>query len=172
MLSKLDNREKLFVLGAVLLLLVLIVVNVLIWIIDIRRELTNKVIDSRAGFTVLEKAIKDYNFYKSLKTGEEENVNGIFAKLDQIMVRHSLKEKLYDIPKDSYNTVEKIYTRTNIELNFRSVYLQDIIKMVYDIEVNKQLNGRVTYFSFRKVIGKELYDVNLRLSFYSRAAKK
>ncbi|MCX8000714.1 MAG: hypothetical protein N3A69_17495, partial [Leptospiraceae bacterium] len=110
-----------------------------------------------------------YNFYRSIKVGDEEKISDVFGKLDQIMVRYGLKEKIYN-QRDYVNVVEKNYNRTTIEFNFKSVALQDIFKMIYDIEFNKQVSGKVTYLNFRKVpiTGKELYDVNLRVSSYSR----
>ena len=52
--------------------------------------------------------------------------------------------------------------------------LQDVMKMIYDIEVNKQVSGKVTNLNFRKVPmpGKELYDVTLRVSSYSKITPK
>ncbi|MCB1179441.1 MAG: hypothetical protein KDK36_17800 [Leptospiraceae bacterium] len=171
MLNNLDDRERLIVFGGIGLVIVLLFVNVVIKVFKFRNDLTEELIESKGNFIAMDRAIKDYNFYRSLKTGEEEDANQIFAKLDTIMVRYALKEKLYDIPKDSRTTEQRNYERLSIEIHFRSVVLQDIMKFIYDIEMNKQLNGKVTNLNFRKVMGKELYDVNLRISSYSRVKK-
>jgi general secretion pathway protein M len=168
MLSKLDDKERLLVIGFVLTLILLLILHILFKVIDYRNDLTERVNESRSGFNAMDKAIQDYNFYRSLKSGEDEKISDTFAKLDQILVRYSLKEKVYN-QRDFTNIVEKQYNRTSIEFTFKSVVLQDVMKMIYDIEVNKQVSGKVTNFTFRKTMaGKELYDVTLRVSSYSK----
>ncbi|MCX7999805.1 MAG: hypothetical protein N3A69_12790 [Leptospiraceae bacterium] len=169
MLSKLDERERLFVIGFVVLLIVLLLVLIFLKISQFREEISNEVEELQGSFSEIDKAIQDYNFYRSIKAGDEEKISDVFGKLDQIMVRYGLKEKIYN-QRDYVNIVEKNYNRTTIEFNFKSVALQDVFKMIYDIEFNKQVSGKVTYLNFRKVpiTGKELYDVNLRVSSYSR----
>ncbi len=171
MLNKLDERERVFVIGFVLILIFLLFILVFLRIKQFREELSNEVEELQSSFPEMDKAIQDYNFYRSIKAGDEEKISDIFGKLDQIMVRYGLKEKIYN-QRDYVNVVEKNYNRTTIEFNFKSVTLQDVFKMIYDIEFNKQVSGKVTYLNFRKVpiAGKELYDVNLRVSSYSRLA--
>jgi general secretion pathway protein M len=172
-LSKLDDRERLVVIGFVFFLILLIFINIGIRIWDFRSDLTTQVNEIRSNSNALEKAIQDYNYYRSLKSGEEEKISDTFSKLDQILNRYSLKEKIYN-QRDYTNIVEKQYNRTSIEFTFKSVVLQDVMKMIYDIEVNKQVSGKVTNLNFRKVPmpGKELYDVTLRVSSYSKITPK
>lgn len=169
MMNKLDERERLVVIGFVLLLILLVFVNIGIRIMDFRSELTTQVNEIRSSSNALEKSIQDFNFYRSLKSGEEEKISDTFSKLNIIMERYSLKEKVFN-QRDYTNIVEKQYNRISIEYTFKSVVLQDVMKMIYDIEVNKQVSGKVTNLNFRKVpmAGKELYDVTLRVSSYSK----
>jgi len=88
------------------------------------------------------------------------------------MMRYSLKDRVQTM-KDTNSQILKNYNRTTIDITFRSVPLQDVLKLIYDIEMNKQINSKIDYISFRKPIaGKEVYDVNLKLSSYSKLGKK
>lgn len=172
MLSKLDERERLVLLAGVGVLLLLLVLNIFNSLYQYRVELSQQVIDTRSNFAALEKAIQEYNYYRSLKSGDEEKISDIYSKLDTIMIRHSLKDRVQTM-KDTNSMILKNYNRTSIDITFRSVPLQDIIKLIYDVEVNKQINSKIDYISFRKpILGKELYDVNLKLSSYSKLGKK
>lgn len=172
MLSKLDERERLVLLAGLGVLVLLLVLNLFNSLYQYRVELTQQVIDTRSNFTALERAIQEYNYYRSLKSGDEEKISDIYSKLDIIMIRHSLKDRVQTM-KDTNSMILKNYNRTSIDITFRSVPLQDIIKLIYDVEVNKQINSKIDYISFRKPIaGKELYDVNLKLSSYSKLGKK
>jgi hypothetical protein len=74
------------------------------------------------------------------------------------------------------------YNRNNIDqiVNFFVITIlvsillaNTIFKLIYDVEMNKQINSKIDYISFRKPIaGKEVYDVNLKLSSYSKIGKK
>ncbi|EMO28724.1 hypothetical protein LEP1GSC170_2273, partial [Leptospira interrogans serovar Bataviae str. HAI135] len=103
-------------------------------------------------------------------SGGETDVSAVYAKLDEIFVRYSLKEKISTM-KDFNSIEDKKYNRITIDINFRSVTLDNIFRLIYDIEKNKMINARVEYLNFKKPFqGKELYDVNLKLSTYSRVA--
>ncbi|MCB1157550.1 MAG: hypothetical protein KDK45_08615, partial [Leptospiraceae bacterium] len=66
----------------------------------------------------------------------------------------------------------KRYNKITVDINLRSVKLNNVFKLLYDIEVNKQVNSKVEYFTFRKPLaGKEIYDVNIKLSSYSMIGK-
>jgi general secretion pathway protein M len=172
MLSKLDDRERLLIFGGIGVLLFLLFLNIVTNLYNYRVELSQQVIETRSNFTALDKAVQDYNYYRSLKSGDEEKISDIYSKLDQIMLRYSLKDRVQTM-KDTNSMILKNYNRTTIDITFRSVPLQDILKLIYDIEMNKQINSKIDYISFRKPIaGKEVYDVNLKLSSYSKLGKK
>ncbi|MBM9498879.1 hypothetical protein JWG44_01240 [Leptospira sp. 201903071] len=173
MLEKLEPRERLIVLvgiGAILLLIVFLAVQK---IVNIRQGLTERVQDSRTAPVKLDKIIQEYNDFRSLdSSGGDSDVSAIYAKLDEIFLKYGLKEKISTM-KDSYAIEDKKYKRTTIDINFRSVTLDNIFRFVYDIEKNKMINARVEYLNFRKPFqGKEVYDVNLKLSSYSREGNK
>ena len=49
---------------------------------------------------------------------------------------------------------------------------KDVFKMIYDIEVMKQINSKVDYMNFIKPLpGKEEYDVNIRFSSFTKVKK-
>jgi general secretion pathway protein M len=172
MLNKLDERERLILFGGVGFLILLLFLNIVNSLYQFRVELSQQVIETRSNFTALEKAIQDYNYYRSLKSGDDEKISDIYAKLDTIMLRYSLKDRVQTM-KDTNSMILKNYNRTTIDITFRSVPLQDIFKLIYDVEMNKQINSKIDYISFRKPIaGKEVYDVNLKLSSYSKIGKK
>lgn len=172
MLNKLDDRERLILFGGVGVLFFLLILNLINSLYQYRMDLSQQVIDTRSNFSALEKAIQEYNYYRSLKSGDEEKISDIYAKLDQIMIRYSLKDRVQTM-KDTNSMILKNYNRTSIDITFRSVPLQDVIKLIYDIEINKQINSKIDYISFRKPIaGKEVYDINLKLSSYSKIGKK
>ncbi|MBE7411338.1 MAG: hypothetical protein L6Q54_01140 [Leptospiraceae bacterium] len=172
MLNKLDEREKLFVIGGVILVIVVLFFSVIRKLAEFRSDLSEKIVESRGSSVQLDKLIKDYHFYKSLKSGPEEDVSQIYSKLDQILIRYSLKDKVSTM-RDSNTVILKQYNKITIDISLRSVPLNDVIKLIYDIEVNKQINSKVDYINFRKPFaGKEIYDVNLKLSSYSKLGKK
>ncbi len=87
------------------------------------------------------------------------------------MVRYNLKDKVQTM-KDTTTVIRKDYNKIQIDVSFRSVLLQDVIKFIYDIEKNKQVQAKVDYLTFRKPFAeKEIYDVNLKVSSYSRITK-
>jgi DNA modification methylase len=66
--------------------------------------------------------------------------------------------------------VSKGYVFFNIMKNYYNK--QDVFKLIYDIEKNKQLQGKVDFLNFRKPFAeKEIYDVNLKVSYYNRLQK-
>ena len=172
MLNRLDERERMILFLSISVVLILFFATLIKTLYTYRKDLEMEVIDSRSNFTTLDKAIQDYNYYRSLKSGDGENISEIYSKLDQIMVRYSLKDRVQSM-KDTNSMIMKDYNKTTIDIQFRSVRLQDVIKLIYDIEVNKQINSKIDYLSFRKPIqGKEEYDVNIKLSSYSKLGKK
>jgi general secretion pathway protein M len=167
MFDKLETREKyliqiliaLFVVGAIY-----IIGN---WFKAQRAVLSEQVVETRAQFVELDKLIKEYHYYKSLKSGQVESANEIITKLEQLLLKHSLKDNVSTM-RDSKTIILKKYNKITIDINFNSVHLKNVFNIIYDIEVNKQLNVKVESLSFRKPLaGKEVYDVNIKLSAYS-----
>ncbi|MCB1192078.1 MAG: hypothetical protein H7A23_06405 [Leptospiraceae bacterium] len=170
-LSKLNERERVVVFGGGTFLIVFFLFSVVYKVSNIRSNLTDEVMETREQFSQLDRLLKDYNYYKSIKSGEEEEISNLYKKLDIILIRHELKDKVANI-KDSTNAIQKEYNKLTIEVTLNSVPLPSVMKMIYDIEVGKQMNGRVEHFSFKRPLaGKELFDVTIRLSSYSRIKK-
>ncbi|MDX1959019.1 MAG: hypothetical protein SFU98_10630 [Leptospiraceae bacterium] len=170
MLEKLDERERLAVIGLIAVVVFLTLVYLIKSAYEERQELSEKVNETRSGFTTMDKSIKDYNYYRSLKSGEEEKVTDTLAKLEDLMKKYSFTN--YNM-NNSTNTVLKEYNKTIVDVTLRSVPLQDVFKMIYDIEMNKQINCKVDSLSFRKTMqGKELYEVSIKFASYTRAVKK
>ncbi|EMY79093.1 hypothetical protein LEP1GSC060_1023 [Leptospira weilii serovar Ranarum str. ICFT] len=169
MLDKLEPRERLIVLGGIGAILLLIVFMTIRKVVTLRQSLTESVQDSRTAPVKLDKIIQEFNDFRSLdSSGGETDVSGVYAKLDEIIVRHGLKEKISTM-KDFNSVEEKKYNRITIDINFRSATLDNVFRLIYDIEKNKMINARVEYLNFKKPFqGKEVYDVNLKLSTYSR----
>lgn len=172
MLNKLDDRERLFLLAGVGIVVVILLFTVFRKIIEYRNNLGETVTETRSQAAQLDKLIRDYNYYRSLKSGPEEDVSQIYSKLDQILVRYSLKDKVSTM-RDSNTVILKRYNKVTIDVSLRSVPLNDVFKLIYDIEVNKQINSKVDYLNFKRPFaGKEIYDVNIRFSSYSKLGKK
>jgi general secretion pathway protein M len=172
MFNRLDEREKFSLIIGVSFILFLLIILTVKSLYDYKQNLVNELSESRGNFILLEKAIQDNNYFKSIKSGDEEKISDIYTKLDIIMIRHSLKDRVQTL-KDTNSNIMKDYNKITIDIQFRSVRLQDIIKMIYDIEVNKQINSKIDYISFRKpIVGKEEYDVNIKFSSYSKIGKK
>ncbi|EMJ95587.1 hypothetical protein [Leptospira alstonii] len=171
MLDKLEPRERLIVLGGIGAILLLIVFMTIRKVVTLRQGLTESVQDSRTAPVKLDKIIQEFNDFRSLdSSGGEADVSAVYAKLDEIIVRYGLKEKISTM-KDFNSIEDKKYNRITIDINFRSVTLDNIFRLIYDIEKNKMINARVEYLNFKKPFqGKEVYDVNLKLSTYSRVA--
>ena len=170
MLNKLDDREKLFVIGAVILFFLVLFSLTVSKVVERRTALSDSLLEARGNFARLDKAIQDYNYYRSLKSGEID-VTSIYAKLDQILIRYGLKERV-NTQKDSSTIIKKEYNKITIDISLRSVKLADVFKMIYDIEVMKQINSKVDYMNFIKPLpGKEEYDVNIRFSSFTKVKK-
>jgi general secretion pathway protein M len=172
MFSQLNERERVFVFAGLLVILCLGFYLLIQKAFDLRSSLSEQVHETISQSTQLDRVIVDYEYYKGLKTGgQDEDVSQMYSKLDQIMVRYNLKEKV-STQKDSTNTIRKDYNQITIDVSFRSVILNDIIKLIYDIEKNKQINAKVDYLDFRKPFqDKEVYDVNLKISSFKRIGK-
>ncbi|MCZ8239335.1 MAG: hypothetical protein O9346_03175 [Leptospiraceae bacterium] len=172
MFSQLNERERVFVFAGLLVILCLGFYLLIQKAFDLRSSLSEQVNETISQSTQLDRVIVDYEYYKGLKTGgQDEDVSQMYSKLDQIMVRYNLKEKV-STQKDSTNTIRKDYNQITIDVSFRSVILNDIIKLIYDIEKNKQINAKVDYLDFRKPFqDKEVYDVNLKISSFKRIGK-
>lgn len=171
MLNKLDDREKLFVIGAVILFFLVLFSLTVSKVVERRTALSDSLLEARGNFARLDKAIQDYNYYRSLKSGDEIDVTSIYAKLDQILIRYGLKERV-NTQKDSSTIIKKEYNKITVDISLRSVKLADVFKMIYDIEVMKQINSKVDYMNFIKPLpGKEEYDVNIRFSSFTKVKK-
>ena len=168
MLNKLDDREKLFVIGAVILFFLVLFSLTVSKVVERRTALSDSLLEARGNFARLDKAIQDYNYYRSLKSGDEIDVTSIYAKLDQILIRYGLKERV-NTQKDYSNIIKKENNKITIDISLLSVKLADVFKMIYDIEVMKQINSKVDYMNFIKPLpGKEEYDVNIRFSSFTK----
>lgn len=169
-LDTLTKRERLLIFAGSITIVVLLFIILLKSIISWRVEYANKANESRSEINSLERLITKYNLYKTLQSGSgENNVNNIYTKLDPILIRYSLKSNVASM-KDAPAVVLKKYQRITIDINFKSVPLNNVFKMIYDIEKNKQINARIDYFKFRKPFAeKEIYDVNIKLSSYSKS---
>lgn len=172
MFSQLNERERIFVFAGILVIIVMSLYLVFQKSYQMRKELSEEVHESSIQATQLDRIINDYNYYRALKTGgKDEDVSEMYSKLDQIMIRYGLKEKVSTM-KDSAQTIRKEYNQITIDVSFRSVVLNDVIKMVYDIEKNKQINAKVEYFDFGKPFqDKNVYDVNLKISSFKKVNK-
>ncbi|TGN08280.1 hypothetical protein [Leptospira ilyithenensis] len=172
MLDRLNDRERMLVIGSVFLVAALGIYTILSIFVDLRNKLTEEIYETRSHATQLDRVIREFNYLKSLQTGgSEEDVSVMYSKLDQIMVRYNLKDKVQTM-KDTTTVIRKDYNKIQIDVSFRSVLLQDVIKFIYDIEKNKQVQAKVDYLTFRKpFVEKEIYDVNLKVSSYSRITK-
>lgn len=172
-LDRLTNRERILVVSGIGLIIFLIILLLVKSLLNFRNNLTEKLLESRSGFSQMDKIIKDYNYFRNLRQSPgESDVSAIYAKLDAIMVRYNIKEKV-STQKDSTTIVKKDYNKISIDISFRSVALQDVLKMIYDIEKNKEINGKIDYLNFKKPFSdKETYDVNLKFSSYSRISQR
>lgn len=172
MFDRLTDRERVMVAGAIFLVSLLGLYTILTLLVDFRNSLSEEIFETRSQATQLDRVIREYNYLKGLQSGgSEEDVSVMYSKLDQILVRYALKEKVQN-QKDSTTVIRKDYNKITIDVSFRSVLLQDIIKLIYDIEKNKQMQAKVDLLTFRKPFAeKEVYDVTIKISSYSRLTK-
>ncbi len=169
MLDQLTEREKLILLLGIVVITVMGLFLIVRSVYNFRKELTETVNETASQSTQLDRIIADYNYYKALKSGgADEDISQMYSKLDQIMIRYNLKDRVSTM-KDTSANIERNYIKLSIEISFRSVQLYDVIKFIYDIEKNKQINGKIDYFDMGKPFqDKELYDVNLRISSFKK----
>lgn len=172
MLNRFTDREKTLLIGAFFLVFGFGSFTVFSVVNDFRTSLTDEIYETRSDATQLDRVIREYNYYQGLQSGgSEEDVSVMYSKLDQILVRYGLKDKVQTM-KDTSTIIRKDYNKITIDISFRSVPLQDVFKLIYDIEKNKQLQGKVDFLNFRKPFAeKEIYDVNLKVSSYNRLQK-
>lgn len=169
MLEKLTDREKFLIIGGAIFLVLLFFGYTLIKIIGIRSELTDEISSSRSNSIKLDTMIHKYNYFKSIKSADAEDKSVIYGKIDRILIRYSLKDRTQ--LNESETEIQKEFKKLTIESKMKAVKLNDVFKFMYDIEINKELNSRIDYFTFTKVIGKEEYDVVLKISSYARIKK-
>lgn len=169
MLEKLTDREKFLIIGGVVFFVMLLFFFTLAKIIGIRTELSDEISSARTNSIKLDSMINKYNYFKSIKSADAEDKSVIYGKIDKILIRYSLKDRTQ--LNESETEIQKEFRKLTIESKMKSVKLNDVFKFMYDIEVNKELNSRIDYFTFTKVIGKEEYDTVMRISSYSRIKK-
>lgn len=172
MLNQLNEREKVFVIGGIVFLLFIGIYLIVQRGYQIRSELSDLVVETASQGQDLDRIISDYNYYRALKSGgQDEDVSEMYSKLDQILLRYGLKDKVSSM-KDTSNTIRKEYTQVTIDVTLRSVPLTDIIRLIYDIEKNKQINAKVDYLDYRKPFqDKEVYDVSMKISTFKKIGK-
>jgi general secretion pathway protein M len=172
MFNQLNERERVIVFAGILVILIMAFYLIVQKGYQLRKDLTESVNESAIQSTQLDRVINDYNYFRALKTGgKDEDVSEMYSKLDQILIQYGLKEKVSTM-KDSSNTIRKEYSQITIDVSFRSVSLNDIIKLIYDIEKNKQINAKVDYLDFRKPFqDKEVYDINMKISSFKKIGK-
>lgn len=169
--NKLTERERFIVIFGSIFIVTFFIFAVVYRVTDYRNSISEEAQETREQFSQLEKMVKDYNYYKSLKSGDGEEVSKLYNKLNVILLRHQLKDKVSSM-KDYKNIIQKEYEKLTIEVSFHSVPLNNVMKMIYDIEIQKQMNSRVEHFTFKRPLaGKELFDVTIRLSSYTRLKK-
>jgi general secretion pathway protein M len=171
MLNKLNEREKLMVIGAGVFLIVFFLGFIFYTIITRRNDLSEEISGYRSDLNQLDTIIKKYNYYKAIKSNDAEDTSKVYAKLDTVLTRYGLKGDRTTL-KDFQSVTQKEFNKFTIEINMKQVRLNDVFKMIYDIEVNKEINSKVDYFTFVKALaGKEEYDVVMKISSYSRIKK-
>ncbi len=169
MLEKLTDREKFLIIGGIIFLVLLLFFTVLGKIIGIRSELSDDISSSRSNSIKLDTIINKYNYFKSIKSADAEDKSVVYGKLDKILIRYGLKDRTQ--LNESETEIQKEFKKLTIESKMKAVKLNDVFKFMYDIEINKELNSRIDYFTFTKVIGKEEYDIVMKISSYSRIKK-
>jgi general secretion pathway protein M len=172
MLNKLNEREKLALLGFIVFIIFITVGYIVFKIYSIRVELTDSIQQARTDLTEIDSIISKHNYYRNIKSTQALDVSTIYSKLDVILIRYGLKgdrTTLNDFPE---TVIQKEYSKLTFEIKMRSVKLTDVFKMIYDIEVNKEIDCKVDSLSFYKPLpGKEEYDVVFKISSYSRKKK-
>ena len=171
-MQNITQREKIFIIAGIATIVVLLLFIALRGVVSWRGELSASANDSRSQISEIDKLAADYVYYKSLQSGSlDQTANTIYTSLDPVLVRHGLKQSVSSM-KDTENVILRKYNKITIDIAFKSVDLQSVMRMIYDIEMNHQVHARVEYFKFRKPFaGKSVYDVNIKLASYSMVKK-
>ena len=168
MLSKLSARERLFVLYGSFLVLFLFIAVGLKKIINLKTQYSSLLSLNQESLREIDDLIDSYRVYKNSDGIGKTDVSQIYARLDELFVKYELKSNVSNL-KDTTTTSFKIYDKFAVSVDLKSVYLDDVFKLIYDIEKNKYIQGKVEYLSFQKPFAsRDVYDIRLTLAVYSK----
>ncbi|EIE01590.1 hypothetical protein [Leptospira licerasiae] len=176
MWQKLQPREKLLLLIAAGLILVLLVFLVVRKIYRLRTDLSETVNNTPGLAAQLDKTISDYLFFRSLEnsnTGENDQ-SAFAAKLERIFSDNGVKDRISTMRPIPAKLIDKNkYQVIVFEVNLRGVPLENVMSVLYDIDKGNKVNARVEYFQTNKPYqDKNTYDVNMKIAAYSVAPGK
>ncbi|PJZ68531.1 hypothetical protein [Leptospira perolatii] len=172
MWEKLEPRERLLILIAAGLLVFMVLFLVGRKIYRMRKDLGERVMETSSDSQTLDKILQEYTYFTTLDTtGGERDPSEFYGKLDPLFVQYGLKERISTM-KDHTKEIDKKYQAIIIDVNFRGVPLESVMKLIYEIDKNKRVNARVEYLQINKPYqDKNAYDVNMKLAAYSASTK-
>ncbi|PJZ78696.1 hypothetical protein [Leptospira neocaledonica] len=176
MLQKLQPREKILVLVAAGLVVLLLAILVVRKIYKLRTDLSETVSNTPGLVAQLDSTISEYLFFRGLEsvnTGENDQ-STFAAKLEKIFTDNGVKERISTMRPIPARPIDKDkYQVIIFEVSLRGVPLENIMTVLYDIEKGNKVNARVEYFQTNKPYqDKNTYDVNMKIAAYSVAPGK
>lgn len=170
MFNQLQPRERLLI----FVLIGLIAFGIFYYagkkIMHLRARLSEQVVETRNASTELAKKIREYQYLQSLDTTENTtNATIMVKKMEDLVAKYGLEQQIQNMDAPTSTTTPEKYTRNTMSINFSSVHLEEVFRLIYDIEKNKEINGKIELLEFRKPFaGKEIFDAKMELSSYSR----
>lgn len=168
MMEKLNEREKLFVIGGVAVILITGLVYGIIYILNQRQTIRDSVFETReqvAAMVRLKSAIQ------SMPAGQSAPEKSRFLQsVNTLLEKHNLTYSSMRERKEKADGRRGAEV-TLLEINFNGIQLQSLIQFLYDVEVRKQTGGRVYRLDIVQPLpGVEKYDVNLSIGIETAAA--
>ncbi len=151
--DRLNPRERLFVMGGGLLVIVLVIFTIIRFIVVRRIEISDAVSQERENFNRIQRLAADI---KQLPAARDiPDVNRLKSLIFTRMEKHGLKADIRDRVENISRTEEKLV----VDLNFKGMSLKALIDFLHDIEYGRGVSVQVGRFQINRPLpGKEIYD--------------
>ena len=158
-LEKLESREKLFLLGGLLFLIVVLVILGGQGLHRLQTGIGSKVASRYENLQTLQRLKNQILGMGPARKVSDKSV--FFTKVNEFLERHNLKTVSIN-ENEKGNKNEKRY---RVTVRLQSVLMLDLLRFLHDIEFERSMKISVDLLRIRRAISKkDVYDVNVTVS--------
>lgn len=148
MLQKLNEREKIFVLGGGALMIAMFIGWGILRYFQYRADLSDRVNELPDQIARLKKYGRQYQELRQQEKKIPLKPDMVLPEIETLLKNNNLREKASSL-LDSKNKESK-YTKTTVKLNLASVDFNILAKFLYDVEEVSEYFFRIEYLRLRR----------------------